>query len=152
MSYQLTYPSLIPTELVSKKDSLDLLEYYDESENTLYEFGNIEIKLKGDNENLTYINFCEFIEEVLSGDCWAVKVNDEILFNYFNEHEKSYRDRILDDVIRQELIDDIDSSLFLQLFRKNKDVDIVIYMFGNETWGYKIKFCSESVSFNISLM
>ena len=140
MSYQSNYPSLIPTELVSKHDAQDLLEWYDEDDNKLYEFGNFEIIPTDDTDNTEYINFCEFIEQVLSGDCWAVKVNDEILFNYFNEHEKSYRDRILDDVIRQELIDDVHGSLFVQLFRKNKDADIIIYMFGDETWAYKIEF------------
>lgn len=143
---------LIPTELVSKHDSQELLEWYDEDDNTLYEFGKIEITPSDDTDNTTYINFCEFIEQVLSGDCWAVKVNGEILFNYFNEHEKSYRDRILDDVIRQELIDDVHSSLFVQLFRKNKDADIIIYMFGDDTWAYKIEFNAETVSFNISLL
>ncbi len=143
--------NLIPTILVSKKDSQDLLEWYDEDDNKLYEFGNFEITPTDDTDNTEYINFCEFIEHVLSGDCWAVKVNDEILFNYFNEHEKSYRDRIIDDVIRQELIDDVHSSLLLQLFRKNKDADLIIYMFGNDTWAYKIKFFAETVSFKVSL-
>jgi hypothetical protein len=152
MSYQSNYPSLIPTELVSKHDAQDLLEWYDEDDNKLYEFGNFEIIPTDDTDNTEYINFCEFIEQVLSGDCWAVKVNDEILFNYFNEHEKSYRDRILDDVIRQELIDDVHGSLFVQLFRKNKDADIIIYMFGDETWAYKIEFCGDTVSFKISLL
>lgn len=150
MSYQTNYPNNIPTSLVCKSDSQDLLEWYDEDDNTLYEFGNIEIEPSCNN--LTYLNFCEFVEEILSGDCWAVKVNDEILFNYFNEHEKSYRDRILDDVIRQELIDDVHSSLFLQLFRRNKSADITIYMFGYETWAYKIEFCGDTVSFKISLI
>jgi hypothetical protein len=150
MSYQTNYPSHIPTTLVCKSDSKDLLEWYDEDDNTLYEFGNIEVEPSCNN--LTYLNFCEFVEEILSGDCWAVKVNDEILFNYFNEHEKSYRDRILDDVVRQELIEDVHSSLFLQLFRRNKSADITIYMFGDETWAYKIEFCGDTVSFKISLI
>lgn len=140
--------TLIPTILVSKKHEHDLLEWYDDCENRLYEFKNIEVQ----SDNLTYLNFCEFIENILSSDCWAVKVNDEILFNYFNEREKKYKNKILDDVIRQELIDDIHSSLFIQLYKKNKDADIFIYMFGTDTWAYKISFCAKSLCFTISIL
>jgi hypothetical protein len=131
-------------------DDDDLLEWYDEDQNEIYDFKNQEIEVSSDDMAL-YNNFCEFIEDVLSGDTWALTVNEEVLFNYYNLEDKTYTQNVLDDVIRDKLIDNIHSSLFVQLFRKHKNAEIKIYMFDTKSWAYIIQYNAENMSFKVSL-
>jgi hypothetical protein len=144
-----TLQQSLPEKLTHIDDD-DLLEWYDEEQNEIYDFKNKEIEVSSDDMAL-YTNFCEFIEDVLSSDTWAMTVNDDILFNYYNLEEKSYVQNVLDDVIRDKLIDNIHSSLFVQLFRKHVDAEIKIYMFDTKSWAYIIQYNSENMSFKVSL-
>lgn len=71
----------------------------------------------------------EFIEYV-GGDCHAIVVNDEIIMNSYKE--KSYREQFIDDIIRNNIIDN-PHSLFVKLFRENKKAKVILYMFAKET-------------------
>lgn len=85
------------------------------------------------NDDLQYKELKENISEHIEGDCWAVTVNDEILYNSYEP--KSPRDKILDSLVRNEITENIHGSLFVELIRSKQDGKIVLYMFGiNATW------------------
>jgi hypothetical protein len=142
----------LPTEFVSVKEeeSTLLLWTYLNKE---YYFKDKLIKVLTDNKDdkLQYACFIDFIQYIISNDCWCVKVNDEILFNHFNFIEKSFSQCLLNKLFRHELIKDIHASLFGKLINGNKDAEIIIYMYGSDTWYYKINYDSENKTFRIDV-
>ena len=85
------------------------------------------------NDNLQYKELQEIISEHVEGDCWAVTVNDEILYSSYEP--KSKREQILDSLVRKEITENVHSSLFVELFRAKQDGKVVLYMFGiHATW------------------
>jgi hypothetical protein len=85
------------------------------------------------NDDLQYKELQEIISEHIEGDCWAVTINDEILYNSYEP--KSPRDKILDSLVRNELTENIHRSLFVELIRVRQDGKVVLYMFGTHaTW------------------
>jgi hypothetical protein len=52
----------------------------------------------------------------------------------YNSYEtKSIRDSLQDNIIRQSIISN-PHQLFVELFRKEKDARVMVYMFGNKPW------------------
>ena len=85
------------------------------------------------NDEIQYKELQEIILEHIEGDCWAVTVNDEILYNFYEQ--KSKREQILDSLVRNEIVENMHSSLFVELIRNKQDGKIVLYMFGYQaTW------------------
>ena len=85
------------------------------------------------DDTIQYQELQEIISEHIEGDCHAVTVNDEILYNSYEP--KSKRAQILDSLVRNEIIENVHTSLFVELIRNNQDGKVVLYMFGtNATW------------------
>jgi hypothetical protein len=93
---------------------------------------DIATKAYSVNDHTQYNQLCEIISEHINGDCWAVKLNNEILYNFYEP--KGHRQRILDNMIRNEISENIHTSLFVNMFRNNQDGTIILYMFGEATW------------------
>jgi hypothetical protein len=74
-----------------------------------------------------YSEFCNEFKEYVSGDCYAITVNDEILYNSYEP--KSIRDSLQDDMVRQMIID-APHNFFAKLFRKKEDARVIVYIFG----------------------
>lgn len=76
----------------------------------------------------------EFYEEFtnyISGDCHAITVDDEIIYNSYEP--KTIRETIQDGMIRQQLIAN-PHSLFINMFRNNKSGRVIVYMYGLTPW------------------
>jgi len=85
------------------------------------------------DDSIQYRELQEIISEHVEGDCHAVTINGEILYNSYEP--KSPRNKILDTLVRNQISENVHTSLFVELFRKNKHGKIVLYMFGTEaTW------------------
>ena len=83
---------------------------------------------------LDAVQYKEFQDEILnyvSGDCYAITLDDEILYNSYKE--KSVREQLQDDMIRDKIIDD-PHRLFVKLFRKNVSARVIVYLFGENPW------------------
>jgi len=81
----------------------------------------------------------EFISYV-GADCHAIVVDDEILYNSYIE--KSIRERLQDDLIRDKIITN-PHALFVNLFRNGKNAKVIVYMFGNYPWFVAIYYNAE---------
>mgnify|MGYP001578383621 CR=1 FL=1 len=105
--------------------------------NTCIECTNTDfIKHIGDGR----VELINFIEEHIEADCWALVVDDEIMFNSYN-HKRTLKEIILDDTMRQHISSDVENDLLYNLGRTNGTQSrnyIDIYMFGNQSWKVRI--------------
>lgn len=85
-----------------------------------------------------YLRFTQQVEEYVGADCWAVEVDGKLVFNDYEN--KSIREKIIDDTIRHEMINNIHKTVFVNFFRVNKDASMTIYMFGSDSYSINIKF------------
>jgi hypothetical protein len=83
-----------------------------------------------------YEELINLIQEHIGADCWAFVINDEILFNAYNNNTKSFKEIINENLIRDKLITNV-HSLLVEVNRRSVDTRIEIYMFGQDT-PYKI--------------
>ena len=88
--------------------NLPKIEYYEMKPSKTY-----SVKSKS-----CYADFGDEFVECVSGDCYAITVDDEILYNAYEQ--KSIRDSLQDDSIRQMIISN-PHDLFVKLFRKKKE-------------------------------
>lgn len=70
------------------------------------------------------------LTEILVGDCWAVDVNDNLLFNLYEK--KSLRDTIIDKLIRDKITKNPFCMLNDLMSRSSGRIDI--YMGGDIPW------------------
>jgi len=84
------------------------------------------------------------ISNCIRGDCYALKVNDEIVWNLYDPR-LSIREYANEKIIRNHIgitIDNIND--FLERLRYNKvDSTIVIYMFKTNSWTANIHYSAE---------
>jgi len=90
-----------------------------------------------------------FIKMYVGSDCWAVTVNNKVVFESFSE--KSVRDKILDDTVRDAIIDNPHASLLCDIIRQKKNATIRIYMFGSYgPYTLNIKYFPDRDRFQVS--
>ena len=87
-----------------------------------------------------YDEFCQEFIACVSGDCHAITVNDEILYNSYES--KSIRETLQDDMIREKIIEN-PHSLFVNLFRKKENAHVIIYMLGKTPWFLAVYYHDE---------
>lgn len=88
------------------------------------------------------------IKDLIGADCWAVTFDDEILFNeYVN---KSIREKIEDQNIRDSITDNVHRNLLVHSVRKYANSKIVIYMFGQNSWTVTIDYIADDCKFLLS--
>lgn len=78
-----------------------------------------------------YSEFLEHFRWYLENKCWAIAVNDEILYNGYIE--RTFRETILENMIIDKLHQNPE-SLFKDIKGKQKDVKIVLYMDDDELY------------------
>ena len=93
----------------------------------------------------TYLQLIDEISEHIMADCFALKVNDEILFNI--NKEMSVRDSVLEKIIRNSIADSPHSYIINKLLRKQVDFTIEIYMFHLSPWKLVIKYDNNMSTF-----
>ncbi len=94
----------------------------------------------------------ETLENLIKGyvgsDCWAVVVDDEILFN--NYDRIGMRDKIINNQIRDKIIENPHTNLLVNLLRNKKDSLIRIYLFGSQSWTLNIEYKNDYKVFELS--
>jgi len=109
--------------------------------------------LSNDDKILGYyhedeLNALEFaVSEFIRGNCHAVKIDDEIVFSTYQE--LTHRERILEYMIRDQLMENPHHYLFAPLLRKNQCFSIEIYLFKNHPWEIVVSFNIHTRSFTI---
>ena len=77
----------------------------------------------------------EVVRESVMGSCYAILINEEIIFNDYIKTPKSARNIILDEMIREQFA----NSPHL-LIQKDDALNIKIYMFLNNCWYIQITY------------
>jgi hypothetical protein len=100
----------------------------------------------------SYNELIKLIEECVGADCWALTVDDQIVFNSYPEvherdHPRSIRQEILEKMIRDSIDSDVHGNLLVHLFRRDKNCAnplatrrIRIYMFREDAWTMNIDY------------
>jgi len=83
-----------------------------------------------------YDKFTKEIKDHLENDCWALTINNEVLFNGFAE--QTFNEFMLDHMKRDALINNVHGALLVKINRENKPVIGRIYMCGRD--GYVFVF------------
>ena len=96
----------------------------DKSENESFE---CILKHNSPRHTKNYDNFIKKIEEYLGGDCRAIIVNNEVLFNTYID--KPVREKVLDDCVRSEITNCIHRQIFANFINSEKNNTATIYMF-----------------------
>lgn len=101
------------------------MNIYNELPDVTYKTGSI-IEVKRDN----FVSIENLVEEFVGADCFAVVVNDELIFNDYKFINIKHS---IDNVtIRNNIINDSHNTIFVHLFRNNvKTLHIKIYMFSS---------------------
>jgi hypothetical protein len=78
-----------------------------------------------------YNEFRDDFISYISDDCYAITLNDEIIFNMYKE--QLVREDYLDEMIREKIIDNPD-VLFNKIFRKKEAARVIVYMSGENPY------------------
>ncbi len=131
------------------------------------EYNELQPTLVVDTNNREQMNkLYDEVKSLISADCWAITIDDEILFNAYDK-SKTVLAKIQDQMVRNNIIDNIHSSLFVHLFRDppqksqryflrsqqcflKKDRTIILYMFGTKHWFYHIRYIISSNQLEIT--
>lgn len=84
-----------------------------------------------------YQDFLGRVQEFIVGDCWAIVINDEILFNSYKP--MTVKEQIQDNIIRHELRE-YPNTIFIDMIKKKKNGRVDIYMYGDTPWFVVIHF------------
>ena len=114
---------------------------------------DISQKLDNDTKEIysldkNYKEFIDFFKSYVSADCWSIVANDEVLFNSYQN--KSLKEKINDHIVRDSIINNPHSTIFCNLFRMNKDFNVIIYMFGLDSFSIHINYSYSLKVFHIS--
>jgi hypothetical protein len=80
-----------------------------------------------------YESLCDLISDLVAADCWAVTINDEILFNSYNR-DMPIKKHIKEELIRDKIIKNPHTAILMHINRKQTNFIIKIYMFGQSCW------------------
>ncbi len=101
---------------------------------------------RNDSESLTTVQ--DEIVNYLEGECYALLVNNEVIFNSYKE--QSVRDRIMGDVIRDALLtpSQVNRLILRKIEKMNVDSTIEIYMNPfHESWKVNIHYNSNEKTY-----
>jgi GTP-sensing pleiotropic transcriptional regulator CodY len=95
-----------------------------------------------------YKNLTDVISDYIEADCFAVRLNNNILFNT-NVENMAPRDYIMEQMIRDKLIESPHSYLLCNMLRKNMDFTLEIFMFRFAPWKLVVKYDSNLKRFHV---
>ena len=109
------------------KHSLPKIEYNEMHPSKTYAYNDAEQYEEFQEEFLNYV----------TGDCHAITLNDEVLYNSYDD--KSVREQLQEDMIRDKIMDR-PHSLFVKLFRTDEKARVIVYLFGQNPWFVAIHY------------
>lgn len=90
-----------------------------------------------------YHNLLTLIQEYVGADCWAFTINDEIIFNSYNNETKTFKQILEENIIRDKIIENA-HSILCEVNSRNVDARIDIYMFPKpHSYRLMIRFIAE---------
>jgi len=89
------------------------------------------------NNTDEYGEFLEVVKDYVNGDCWAIKVDEEVLFNCYQD--MSLKEQLQASILRDKMVD-CPHLLFTDMFTKKKDGTIMIDMHSNVSLVVKITY------------
>ena len=92
--------------------------------------GIIQLPLRSfdPNNDSEFENLLKLIRDYVSEDCWAFIINDEALFNTYNNESKTYTAILNEKMIRDKIVEDI-YGILSEISYRNINTKIEIYMF-----------------------
>lgn len=91
----------------------------------------------------------DMIKEIVGADCWAVTIDDNIVFNNYDEHELTPRERVNNVVIRDMITKDPHMTIVVNMYRGyNKYFDIYLFDSDNPT---RINVTRNGYLFNVKV-
>ena len=103
-----------------------------------------------DEDKNSYESLKNMIKDFIGADCWAMSVNDEIIFNNYLDNSKSIRAFIEESVIRDKIWKDPHENLLVYIHRRKSNARIRIYMFYITTWTLNIDYVFSEKKFYVS--
>jgi len=94
----------------------------------------------------------KLISKLINSDCRALSVEtleEEIIFNKFNEEYQSFKENIMNNIIRQTISTNPHGSILVQLYRYEKNANINIYMFKKYPFRIQINYNIQNKEFNV---
>jgi len=90
------------------------------------------------------------IKKLVGDDCWAITVDNQIVFDSYNDNSKSIRSFIEDDVIRDKILESPHAYLLVHVNRRKTNSKIRIYMNYLDTWTVNIEYIVSEEKYCIS--
>jgi hypothetical protein len=98
------------------------------------------------HENIPMNEVGDILEEYVSADCWGLSVNDEVIFDSYQE--QTIREKIQDNLIRTSILE-LPHNLLMYVYRLHEDSEVMVYMFGDEPSGILFSFSHERRTWNV---
>ena len=86
-----------------------------------------------------YHELCSELEEYIGADCHAFTIDNEVIFNSFEE-ELSFANQLKQDIYRDYLTRNIHSYLLCKINRRNRVTVFKIYMFRTNSYIVEVTF------------
>jgi hypothetical protein len=102
------------------------------------------------DDKSSYESLQNMIKSLINADCWAMTVNNEVIFDSFLDNSKSIRLFIEEDIIRDKIVEDPHGSLLVYLHRRKTNARIRIYMLYTNSWTMNIDYVYSEKKFYIS--
>jgi hypothetical protein len=93
------------------------------------------------NNAQEYNTFLDRMTELLYGDCFAVTVNNSVVYNTNSVHD--IRDSILDGLVRETIMNR-PHLLFNAFFQKNLNGNVTMYFYAEAPWFVNIFYNGET--------
>lgn len=99
-------------------------------------------------DNNEYKEFLYVVKDFIESDCHAVVLDGEVVYNAYKE--MTYRENILENIVRDQIATNVHRLLISPAVRKNKDFDIEIYMFKTNSFKLVVHYDSDQKQFRLS--
>ena len=98
----------------------------------------------------SYQKLEKVIKYFLEGDCWALTVDNEVVFNSYKDNMKTIRSQIEAEMVRDKILESPHGYLLVFLHRRKTNAKIRIYMFYEYTWTVNIDYVVSEDKYYIS--
>jgi hypothetical protein len=105
------------------------------------------------NNKEEYPKLMELATEYIGADCWALTVNDEIIFNSYETYQKegTFNQDILNDIKHDAISDAPHRYLLCKINNSLVDIDVNIYMFGTDSYKLNIHYSAAEKTYTCTM-
>jgi hypothetical protein len=103
-----------------------------------------------DIDKQSYKDLENLIKDFIGSDCWAVTIDDDVIFNSYPSNKKKIRDSIMEEMIRDKMIENPHENFLVYIHRRRQNAKVRIYMFCGHPWTMNIDYKAEHKLFQVS--